>query len=118
MVRSERLTIRTRRQGDTHDLTRPLAAALGRSGLEAPSVAASTFFGLTVILAPLLFAIFYGMAGWTKDGQALHDMLGGQSLGQAGARVVVEEFLDGEEASFIAICDGEHALAMATSLRD
>jgi phosphoribosylamine--glycine ligase len=47
--------------------------------------------------------------------QALHDMLGGQSLGEAGARVVVEEFLDGEEASFIAICDGEHALAMATS---
>jgi phosphoribosylamine--glycine ligase len=47
--------------------------------------------------------------------QALHDMLGGQSLGEAGARVVVEEFLGGEEASFIAICDGEHALAMATS---
>ncbi|MBK6435894.1 MAG: phosphoribosylamine--glycine ligase [Rhodanobacteraceae bacterium] len=47
--------------------------------------------------------------------QALRDMLGGQSLGDAGARVVVEEFLDGEEASFIAICDGEHALAMATS---
>ena len=47
--------------------------------------------------------------------QALHDMLGGQSLGQAGARVVVEEIHDGEEASFIAICDGEHALAMATS---
>jgi phosphoribosylamine--glycine ligase len=47
--------------------------------------------------------------------QALHDMLGGHSLGQAGARVVVEEFLDGEEASFIAVCDGEHALAMATS---
>ena len=47
--------------------------------------------------------------------QALHDMLGGHSLGDAGARVVVEEFLDGEEASFIAICDGEHALAMATS---
>ncbi|MBI2398620.1 MAG: phosphoribosylamine--glycine ligase [Xanthomonadales bacterium] len=47
--------------------------------------------------------------------QALHDMLGGHSLGQAGARVVVEEFLDGEEASFIAMCDGEHALAMATS---
>lgn len=47
--------------------------------------------------------------------QALRDMLGGQRLGDAGARVVVEEFLDGEEASFIAICDGEHALAMATS---
>ncbi|HWT14933.1 MAG TPA: phosphoribosylamine--glycine ligase [Patescibacteria group bacterium] len=47
--------------------------------------------------------------------QALRDMLGGQSLGEAGARVVVEEFLAGEEASFIALCDGEHALAMATS---
>ena len=47
--------------------------------------------------------------------QALHDMLGGHSLGAAGARVVVEEFLDGEEASFIAICDGQNALAMATS---
>lgn len=34
MVRSERLTIQTRRQGDTHDLTRAVAAALGRSGLE------------------------------------------------------------------------------------
>ncbi len=47
--------------------------------------------------------------------QALRDMLGGNSLGAAGARVVVEEFLDGEEASFIAICDGQNALAMATS---
>ncbi|MBL0039541.1 MAG: phosphoribosylamine--glycine ligase [Xanthomonadales bacterium] len=47
--------------------------------------------------------------------QALRDMLGGQRLGDAGARVVVEEFLEGEEASFIAMCDGEHALAMATS---
>ena len=47
--------------------------------------------------------------------QALHDMLGAHSLGAASARVVVEEFLDGEEASYIAICDGRHALPMATS---
>ena len=46
---------------------------------------------------------------------ALHDMLGARSLGAASARVVVEEFLDGEEASYIAICDGKHALPMATS---
>src|SRR5689334_22309185 len=46
---------------------------------------------------------------------ALHDMLGARSLGAASARVVVEEFLDGEEASYIAICDGVHALPMATS---
>jgi phosphoribosylamine--glycine ligase len=47
--------------------------------------------------------------------QALHDMLGAHSLGAASARVVIEEFLDGEEASYIAICDGKHALPMATS---
>jgi phosphoribosylamine--glycine ligase len=47
--------------------------------------------------------------------QALHDMLGARSLGAASARVVIEEFLDGEEASYIAICDGRHALPMATS---
>ena len=47
--------------------------------------------------------------------QALHDMLGARSLGAASARVVIEEFLDGEEASYIAICDGRHALPLATS---
>jgi phosphoribosylamine--glycine ligase len=47
--------------------------------------------------------------------QALHDMLGARSLGSASARVVVEEFLVGEEASYIAICDGRDALPMATS---
>ncbi len=47
--------------------------------------------------------------------QALHDMLGAQTLGAAGARVVIEEFLDGEEASYIVIADGKHALPMATS---
>ena len=36
-------------------------------------------------------------------------------LGDAGARVVIEEFLDGEEASFIVMADGEHALPLATS---
>jgi phosphoribosylamine--glycine ligase len=47
--------------------------------------------------------------------QALHDMLGAHSLGEASARVVIEEFLDGEEASYIVISDGQHALPMATS---
>jgi phosphoribosylamine--glycine ligase len=46
---------------------------------------------------------------------AVADMLGGNAFGDAGARVVVEEFLDGEEASFIAIVDGTTALPMATS---
>ncbi|HEY6897813.1 MAG TPA: phosphoribosylamine--glycine ligase [Rhodocyclaceae bacterium] len=46
---------------------------------------------------------------------AVDDMLAGNKLGDAGARVVIEEFLDGEEASFIVMADGKHALAMATS---
>ncbi len=46
---------------------------------------------------------------------AVEDMLAGNAFGEAGHRVVVEEFLVGEEASFIVIADGQHALAMATS---
>ena len=46
---------------------------------------------------------------------AVKDMLSGNVFGAAGSRVVVEEFLLGEEASFIVIADGKHALAMATS---
>ena len=46
---------------------------------------------------------------------AVTDMLSGNKFGSAGARVVVEEFLDGEEASFICMVDGVNALAMATS---
>lgn len=46
---------------------------------------------------------------------AVLDMLSGNSFGEAGHRVVIEEFLAGEEASFIVIADGLHALPMATS---
>lgn len=46
---------------------------------------------------------------------AVRDMLAGNAFGDAGARVVIEEFLTGEEASFIAICDGEDILPMASS---
>lgn len=46
---------------------------------------------------------------------AVIDMLEGNAFGAAGARVVIEEFLDGEEASFISLVDGVTALPMATS---
>ncbi|MCB1737182.1 MAG: phosphoribosylamine--glycine ligase, partial [Gammaproteobacteria bacterium] len=46
---------------------------------------------------------------------AVRDMLSGNAFGEAGSRVVIEEFLDGEEASFIVMADGEHVLPMATS---
>ncbi|MBK1732957.1 phosphoribosylamine--glycine ligase [Thiococcus pfennigii] len=47
--------------------------------------------------------------------QAVRDILEGERFGTAGARVVIEEYLRGEEASFIAMVDGHHCLAMATS---
>ena len=45
----------------------------------------------------------------------VRDMLSGNAFGAAGSRVVIEEFLDGEEASFISMVDGVTALPMATS---
>jgi len=46
---------------------------------------------------------------------AVAAMLDGGALGSAGARVVIEDFLEGEEASFIVMCDGRNTLALATS---
>ena len=45
---------------------------------------------------------------------AVDDMLEGHKFGAAGARVVIEDYLDGEEASFIVMVDGEHILPLAT----
>lgn len=47
--------------------------------------------------------------------EAVIDMLSGNAFGDAGSRVVIEEFLDGEEASFIVMVDGKNVLPMATS---
>lgn len=47
--------------------------------------------------------------------EAVTDMLSGNAFGDAGCRVVIEEFLDGEEASFIVMVDGKNVVAMATS---
>ena len=47
--------------------------------------------------------------------EAVTDMLSGNAFGEAGCRVVIEEFLGGEEASFIVIVDGKNVLPMATS---
>lgn len=53
--------------------------------------------------------------GLEEAEQAATDMLAGGSFGDAGARIVVEEYLEGEEASFIVITDGDSILPLATS---
>ncbi len=51
----------------------------------------------------------------TQAEDAIKDMLSGNAFGEAGCKVVIEEFLSGEEASFIVLVDGKHTLPMATS---
>lgn len=47
--------------------------------------------------------------------EAVNNMLAGNAFGEAGHRIVIEEFLTGEEASFIVLTDGEHVLPLASS---
>jgi phosphoribosylamine--glycine ligase len=51
----------------------------------------------------------------TEAEAAVLDMLAGNAFGEAGSSVVIEEFLQGEEASFIVMADGRHVLPLATS---
>ena len=51
----------------------------------------------------------------SKEAEAALDMIFGGSLGEAGAEVVIEEFLRGEEVSFFVLCDGENAIPLATA---
>jgi phosphoribosylamine---glycine ligase len=49
------------------------------------------------------------------EAEAAVDMMFGGGLGEAGTELVIEDFLDGEEASFFALCDGETAIPLATA---
>jgi phosphoribosylamine--glycine ligase len=50
-----------------------------------------------------------------EEAEAALDMIFGGGVGEAGTEVVVEEFLTGEEVSFFVLCDGEHAIPLATA---
>jgi len=54
-------------------------------------------------------------AGREEAEAAVDDILVGKSFGAAGDKLVIEEFLDGEEASFMVLTDGEHLLPLASS---
>jgi phosphoribosylamine--glycine ligase len=49
------------------------------------------------------------------EAEAAVDMMFGGALGEANGEIVIEEFLDGEEASFFALCDGDTAIALTTA---
>lgn len=55
------------------------------------------------------------VAGSRSEAEAAIDACFAGAFGAAGAEVVVEEFLEGEEASFFALCDGQNVLAMASA---
>jgi phosphoribosylamine--glycine ligase len=55
------------------------------------------------------------VAQTVAEAEAAIDMMFGGGLGEAGGEVVIEAFLSGEEASFFALCDGEHAIALTTA---
>jgi len=83
----------------------PALAYLRELGLPAVVKADGLAAGKGVVIAQTL----------DEAESAVRDMLGAGRFGEAGARIVIEEFLDGEEASFIVMCDGRHVLPLAAS---
>jgi phosphoribosylamine---glycine ligase len=81
------------------------AQAARQSGLPIVVKADGLAAGKGVVVAPSL----------AEAHAAIDDMLLGNRFGDAGARLVIEDFLEGEEASFIVMCDGQDAFALATS---
>jgi len=84
----------------------------------APAKAFADSLGLPVVIKTDGLAAGKGViiaASREEAHTTLDDMLSGASFGDAGRRVVVEEFLAGEEASFIAIVDGDDILPLASS---
>src|SRR5581483_6136160 len=77
---------------------------LGRKGVPIVVKADGLAAGKGVVVAQTL-----------AEANAAVDMMFEGGLGAAGAEVVIEEFLEGEEASFFALCDGETAIALASA---
>jgi len=93
-------------------------AAYGNFTVEAEAIAYIKEQGAPIVIKADGLAAGKGVIlAQTEDEaiDAVKDMLSGNSFGDAGARVVIEEFLTGEEASFICMIDGKNILPMATS---
>jgi phosphoribosylamine--glycine ligase len=107
-------------KGFTKDLCRANAiptAAYERFRAAAPAKAYLRAHGAPIVIKADGLAAGKGVvvAQTLAEAEAAVDMMFGGALGEAGGEVVIEEFLDGEEASFFALCDGTTALALTTA---
>ena len=107
-------------KGFTKDLCRANAiptAAYGRFRAAEPAKAYVRARGAPIVIKADGPAAGKGViaAQNLAEAEAAIDMMLGGGLGDAGAEVVVEEFLDGEEASFFALCDGDTAIPLASA---
>jgi phosphoribosylamine---glycine ligase len=107
-------------KGFTKDLCRANGiptAAYERFGAATPAKAYIRARGAPVVVKADGLAAGKGVvvAQTVDEAEAAIDMMFGGGLGEASVEVVIEEFLDGEEASFFALCDGETAMALTTA---
>jgi phosphoribosylamine---glycine ligase len=107
-------------KGFTKDLCRANhipTAAYERFSTAAPAKAYVASHGAPIVVKADGLAAGKGVvvAQSVAEAQAAIDMMLGGALGEAGGEVVIEEFLDGEEASFFALCDGTTALPLTTA---
>ena len=93
-------------------------AAYGETGDVAEAKAMVARFGCPVVVKADGLAAGKGVVICTSEReayQAIEDMLVARRFGGAGSRVLIEEFLEGEEASFMAVTDGRSVLPLASS---
>ncbi len=107
-------------KGFTKDLCRAKeipTAAYERFTAAAPAKAYVRARGAPIVIKADGLAAGKGVvvAATLAEAEAAVDMMLGGALGEAGAELVVEEFLEGEEASFFALCDGETAIPLASA---
>ncbi|MFZ0526443.1 MAG: phosphoribosylamine--glycine ligase, partial [Xanthobacteraceae bacterium] len=107
-------------KGFTKDLCRANGiptAAYERFGAAAPAKAYVRARGAPIVVKADGLAAGKGVvvAQSLAEAEAAIDMMFGGGLGDAGVELVIEEFLDGEEASFFALCDGETAIPLTTA---
>jgi phosphoribosylamine--glycine ligase len=107
-------------KGFTKDLCRANGiptAAYERFRAAAPAKAYPRARGAPIVVKADGLAAGKGVvvAQSVSEAEAAIDMMFGGGLGEAGAEVVIEEFLQGEEASFFALCDGDNAIPLTTA---